>query len=72
MIRHDDETIGFDDWSNGPKNVQAAQELTLRTIRDEKARTSDLLKETQKRFEEREKEAAVKFEQAEENWRAEK
>ncbi|CAN0399475.1 unnamed protein product, partial [Pylaiella littoralis] len=51
---------------------QAAQELTLRTIRDEKARTSDLLKETQKRFEEREKEAAVKFEQAEENWRAEK
>lgn len=52
--------------------VQAAQDLTLRTIRDEKARTSHLLKETQKRFEKREREAVIKFEQAEESWKAEK
>lgn len=52
--------------------MQAAQDLTLRTIREEKARTSHLLKEAQKRFELREKEAVVKFEQAEESWKAEK
>lgn len=51
---------------------QAAQDVTRRTIRDERSRASRLGKETQNTFEEREKEAVVRLEQAEESWKAER
>eukprot|EP00752_Nemacystus_decipiens_P002681 g2507.t1 len=51
---------------------QAAQQVARRTIRDERSRVSQVLAETQKRFEEREAAALKKFEQMEASWKAER
>lgn len=54
------------------RHTKGAQQVARRTIHDERIRQKQLLLETQKMFEEKERGLVAKLELAEESWKAER